>query len=59
MESFGQQLRKYRRQSTDPQRGGMLTQARLGELLGDKLEHSGYSGAAISDWERRQKQNTR
>jgi hypothetical protein len=52
MDSFGQLLRHYRRQSTDPVRGGLLTQSRLGELLGEELGHMGYSGAAISDWER-------
>jgi hypothetical protein len=33
-------------------RGGSLTQERLGELLGDELGNAGYSGAAVSDWER-------
>lgn len=50
--SFGHLLRTYRRQSTDPLRGGALTQARLGELIGHQLGHTGYSGAAVSDWER-------
>jgi hypothetical protein len=48
---FGELLKFYRRQCTDPQRGGILTQARLGELLGDILGDAGYSGAAISYWE--------
>jgi hypothetical protein len=52
MTTFGQQLRVYRRQCRDPLQGGILTQARLGELLGDELNHAGYSGAAVSDWER-------
>ena len=52
MTTFGQQLRIYRRQCRDPLQGGILTQARLGELLGDELNHTGYSGAAVSDWER-------
>ncbi len=52
MESFGQQLRSYRRQSRDPQRGGLLTQERFGELIGRELGDNGYSGAAVSDWER-------
>jgi DNA polymerase III delta prime subunit len=30
----------------------MLTQERLGELIGVELGHSGYRGAAVSDWER-------
>ena len=52
MESFGQKLRLLRRQSHDPLRGGLLTQERLGELLGDVLGDGRYSGAAVSDWER-------
>lgn len=52
MSRFGALLRAHRRQCQDPLRGGMLTQERLGELLGEALGHAGYSGAAISDWER-------
>lgn len=52
MNRFGTLLRVYRRQCRDPLRGGMLTQERLGELLGTALGHAGYSGAAVSDWER-------
>ena len=52
MDTFGQLLRKCRRQSQDPDRGGILTQERLGELIGIELGDMGYSGAAISDWER-------
>jgi hypothetical protein len=52
MESFGEMLRYYRRQCRDPLRGGLLTQERLGELLGHELGDAGYSGAAVSDWER-------
>lgn len=52
MSRFGTLLRVHRRQCQDPLRGGMLTQERLGELLGEVLGHAGYSGAAISDWER-------
>lgn len=52
MTSFGQLLRFYRRRCQDPQRGGLLTQERLGELLGIALGDAGYSGAAVSDWER-------
>ncbi len=51
-EGFGLLLRYHRRQCRDPLRGGPLTQARLGELLGDYLGDAGYSGAAVSDWER-------
>ena len=50
--SFGQRLRYYRRKGSDPRRGGLLTQERLGEYLGRELGHAGYSGAAVSDWER-------
>lgn len=50
--SFGQQVRYYRRQSGDPLRGGMLTQERLGELIGVQMGDAGYSGAAVSEWER-------
>ena len=52
MASFGQLLRLHRRQCRDPLRGGPLTQERLGELLGEALGHAGYSGAAVSEWER-------
>jgi len=52
MSRFGMLLRYYRRQSTDPDKGGMLTQERLGELLGREPGNTRYSGAAISDWER-------
>ncbi len=50
MENFGKALRYYRNQSTDPERGGKLTQERLAELLEKKGLF--YTGAAISDWER-------
>lgn len=52
MTTFGQQVRAYRKQCRDSLRGGTLTQVRLGELLGDELGNTGYSGAAVSDWER-------
>lgn len=53
MESFGELLRFYRQRSSDPDRPGRaLTQARLGELMGNVLGDSGYTGAAISEWER-------
>ena len=52
MNNFGQNLRHYRQISRDPDRGGLLTQERLGELIGVELGDRGYSGAAISDWER-------
>jgi hypothetical protein len=52
MSTFGQLLRIYRRQSRDPERGGLLTQDRLGELLGIQLGITGYAGASVSYWER-------
>lgn len=52
MSEFGELLRYYRRSSRDPERGGLLTQQRLGELIGDYLGDLGYTGAAISNWER-------
>jgi hypothetical protein len=48
---FGKQLRAFRQQSRDPRNGKILSQQRLGELLGDELG-AGFSGAAVSDWER-------
>ena len=52
MRSFGQMLRFHRRQCHDDLRGGLLTQERLGELIGHELGDAGYTGAAVSDWER-------
>lgn len=52
MASFGQTLRLYRKRCSDPLRGAALTQERLGELLGEILGDAGYSGAAVSEWER-------
>ncbi len=51
-QSFGSQLRFYRRRCSDPLRGGALTQDRLGEMIGLKLGDAGYSGSSVSDWER-------
>lgn len=51
---FGNFLHKYRRQSTDPKRGGMLTQERLAELLESLAGMPGYGGVRISNWERGQ-----
>jgi hypothetical protein len=48
---FGKQLRTFRQQCRDPHSGKSLSQQRLGELLGDELG-VGFSGAAVSDWER-------
>jgi hypothetical protein len=56
MDRFGELLRFYRLQSMDMELGKKLTQERLGQLLGDELGDAGYSGAAISDWERNKSQ---
>jgi transcriptional regulator with XRE-family HTH domain len=50
--SFGELVRYYRRQGKDPMRGGLLTQERLGELIGLQMGDAGYSGAVVSEWER-------
>jgi hypothetical protein len=50
-DKFGALLRKYRRQTTDPQYGGGLTQDRLADFLSQELGIT-YSRGAISDWER-------
>lgn len=47
--SLGALLKFYRRQSSDPARGGKLTQARLAELL--EGEGAIYTDAMISQWE--------
>ncbi len=53
MKQFGEWLRFYRQRCVDPDRKGRpLTQERLGELIGVELGDSGYTGAAISEWER-------
>lgn len=49
---FGKRLRFYRLQSIDPKTHKPLTQQKLGELLGQEMEDYGFSGAAVSDWER-------
>ena len=54
MSQFGELLREYRQSCNDPEiPGRRLSQERLGELLGEEINmRLGYSGAAISDWER-------
>ena len=54
MTLFGTHLREIRNRCNDPQFiGRRLSQERLGELLGRELGmHAGFSGAAVSDWER-------
>ena len=48
---FGTLLRVFRLRSTDPLSGKPLSQQRLGGLLREELG-VGFSGAAVSDWER-------
>jgi len=53
MSEFGNLLRNHRENCRDPlQPARKLSQARLGEILGNELGAQGYSGAAVSDWER-------
>lgn len=52
METFGQTLRAYREQTSDPKRPHKpLTQERFAELLGGIVGYS-ISDATISDWEK-------
>jgi len=52
MTAFGDQLRIFRQRCQDSSSPhGRLTQEKFGELLGEKLG-IGYTGAAVSDWER-------
>jgi hypothetical protein len=51
--TFGETLRAFRQASNDPDRlNRRLTQQRLGRLIGEELGDFGFSGAAVSDWER-------
>ena len=53
MNKFGEALRAFRQASNDPDRlNRRLSQERLGELIGHEMGDLGFSGAAISDWER-------
>ena len=53
MTAFGDKLRKFRQASNDPERlSRRLSQERLGQLIGYEMGDYGYSGAAVSDWER-------
>jgi hypothetical protein len=51
---FGKLLHHFRQRCNDPENAGRkLSQERLGELLGEEMNiRPGYSGAAVSDWER-------
>jgi hypothetical protein len=51
--TFGEVLRTFRESTRDPQRHNRpLSQARLGELIGHTMQDRGFTGAAVSDWER-------
>jgi hypothetical protein len=53
MTAFGDQLRSFRQRCHDSNRPhGRLTQESFGELVGKVLGIEGYTGAAVSDWER-------
>jgi len=53
MTTFGEILRMFREMTHDPDRHQRpLSQARLGELIGHIMEDRGFSGAAVSHWER-------
>lgn len=52
MTAFGESLRKLRQMCRDPHQDRALSQARLGELIGHEMQDRGFSGAAVSDWER-------
>jgi hypothetical protein len=50
--NFAKQFRTFRLRCRNPHNGKILTQQRLGELMGNELGTIGFSGAAVSDWER-------
>ena len=53
MTKFGETLRTFRQAGNDPDRHKRrLSQERLGVLIGHEMEDRGFSGAAVSDWER-------
>lgn len=52
MSTFGDLLRKYRQQSTDPTTKKPLSQKRLADLLVEAAGFSSLSGVTISNWER-------
>jgi len=51
MNEFGVLLRNHRMKCQDPETGRVLSQQRFGGLLREKFG-VGFSGAAVSDWER-------
>ena len=53
MTTFGELLRSFRNKCNDPKDlAQRLSQERLGRLMGIELGDRGFSGAAVSDWER-------
>jgi transcriptional regulator with XRE-family HTH domain len=51
--AFGDALRAFRQASNDAERlDRRLSQERLGILIGEEMGDRGFTGAAISDWER-------
>jgi hypothetical protein len=53
MTEFGNHLRKFRHRCNDSKSPhGKLTQEEFGALVGAELGIQGYTGAAVSDWER-------
>ena len=53
MTAFGDALRAFRQASNDPERlNRRLSQERLGKLIGYEMGDLGFTGAAVSDWER-------
>lgn len=53
MSSFGKTLRAFREMTRNPDRyNRSLSQARVGEQMGHIMEGGGFSGAAVSNWER-------
>src|SRR5215207_5135703 len=53
MTTFGKALRTFREMTRDPDRHNRpLSQVRLGVLMGHIMDDRGFSGAAVSNWER-------
>ncbi len=52
MTTFGTLLKKHRKNATDPQKGGQLTQSRFADMLAACNPELIYSASDISRWER-------
>lgn len=53
MNRFGDLLRQHRTSCSNPDHSGRaLSQEKLGALIGDVLGDQGYTGSAVSEWER-------